>query len=572
MSESRSLRYILLGLIQGVLLWAVQRADTLPADTAWRHALLALLTLLPLLIYQSAESPWTPHRRALVVGTISVLLALGTYWQGSTGTDASRPNYDSPALLGLLSWPLLTLALLQGWNVERRRFDYTRLFELAWRNTILLALAASLVGLFWAALWAGAWLLDSIGIATVKELISQSAFAFPATCAAFGLAWAQGLMRSQAINSVRRIWLGLNAWFFPLTIGFGLAWVIALPFTGLDTLFSTRQAAFLLLWFALLSIKFCNAAWQDGREAPPYPAWLSFFLQWAQLCLLAVVAVAGMALQARIHQHGLSTDRIWAAYGVGLASLYAIGYGLSVLPRWRAHGWMACVGPTNTVVAAVGLIGALLLLSPVLDARQLATRSQLARLEGGAIAPDQFDFATLAHRYGRFGREATEVLSTRTGSARDLQIAALARAALSAPCCGRAGTPVANGAEAVASLRLWPRNASLDPEFAARLSSPTADWRDAECLRHAPRCLLWRVDLDGDRSPEIVMLHAGAERTLGVYKRQDGAWRYLGAYIAPTSGGFDALAKSIEAGEVELRPARLPDLVIGSRPASFSPN
>ena len=576
MSAPRSLRYILLGLLQGGLIWALQQPDLLPENSlpsAWRGALQALVGLGPLLVYQSADSGWPLRRRVLIVAALGLWLLLEAYWQGITGGDtATKPRYDARGLLGLLLWPPVALALTLGWDGPRRRFDYRRLFEFAWRNALLLALAALLTGLFWATLWAGAWLLDSIGIKAVRELIAKGGFAWPASAATFGLCFAQGLARTSAIASLRRVWLGLNAWFYPLALAFGMAWVVALPFTGLDALFGTRHAAFMLLWFAVLGVKFCNAAWQDGSEAPAYPAWLRTALLWAQLCLLPVVAVAGLALQARIDQHGLSADRIWALYVALVTTLYAVGYGLSVLPRFRARGWMASVGATNTVVAMLALAGAFLLLSPVLDARRLAVQHQLARLDAGIVQPEQFDFHALVHDHGLVGHEAVERLEQRKGSERELRIAGLARTALNSPAYARDRIAAPIPADAIARLRLWPRDVALDADFVARLNAPMADWRDAQCLRHAPRCLLWRVDLDGDGQAEILMLDTGTEHVLGVYRREDAQWRHVGTYPLPASGDFDTLAGRIEAGEVKLQRARLPDLVIDGKAATFSSN
>lgn len=576
MSTPRSLRYLLLGLVQGGLIWALQQNEWLPESglpNAWRGALQALVGLGPLLVYQSAESGWTARRRTLIVVALGLWLLLEAYWQGTTGGDvAARLRYDARGLLGLLLWPPVALALALGWDAPRRRFDYGRLFEFAWRNALLLVLAALLTGLFWATLWAGAWLLDSIGIQAVRELIAKGGFAWPASAAAFGLAFAQGLARASALAALRRLWLGLNAWFYPLALAFGVAWVAALPFTGLDALFGTRHAAFMLLWFAVLGVKFCNAAWQDGREVLAYPGWLRTALLWAQLCLLPVVAVAGLALQARIDQHGLSADRVWALYVALVVTLYAVGYALSVLPLFRARGWMASVGATNTVVAVLGLAGAFLLLSPVLDARRLAVHHQLARLDAGIVQPEQFDFAALVRDHGLVGHEAVERLGQREGSARDLLIAALATATLAKPTYALGQTSAPLPADAMTKLRVWPRNVALDADFMARLKAPMADWRDVQCLRHAPRCLLWRVDLDGDGQAEILMLDEAAAPALAVYRRQDGQWRHAGSYLMPAPPDFDTLANRIESGEVKLQAARLPDLVIDGKPAAFSPN
>lgn len=572
MSATRSLRYGLLGLLQGALIWALLQVDVISAGTlpaAARGALLALVGLGPLLAYQSAASTWPPRWRSGLVAALCLWLTATAYWQGISAVagTAFLPRLDAPALFGLALLPPVALALALGWDGRQRGFDYARLFETAWRNGLLLALSGLLLGLFWATLWAGAWLLDSIGIRAVRELISKGGFAWPVSAAVYGLAFAQGLARASAVAALRRFWLGLNAWFYPLALGFGVAWVAALPFTGLDALFATRHAAFMLLWFAVLSVKFCNAAWQDGKDAPAYPGWLRAPLPWAQLSLLVVAVVAGWALYARIAQHGLSADRIWALYVTLLMTLYAAGYALSVLPRWRRRGWLASVAATNIATAGVGLLLAALLLSPLLDARELAVRQQLSRLESGDLPLKELDFDALAHEHGRAGRKAVQALAQGKGSERAIAIATLAQTALNAPRRGHAPSPASP--DALAKLRLWPRDMPLDPAFAALLTSEHAKWGEAECLRLAPRCLLWRVDLDGDGLPEVLMLQGRQNDSLGVYRQQDGRWRHAGYYNLRRNESFERLAERIESGGVSTQPARLSDLVIDGKATGF---
>src|SRR5690606_32894032 len=223
------------------------------------------------------------------------------------------------SVLGFVLLILLLHRRAGGWN-------YANLFGLAWRNALLCISAAAIAGLFWTALFTGAMLLDAIGLGFARELIVQPVFAFPVTGLVVAAAFVQGHQRALMLATIHRYSLALMAWLLPLMLGFGVIWAVALPFVGVDTLFATRNAAFLLLWFAALAVHFLNCAWQDGRDTPVYPVWLHAVVRYAWLALIPVVAIAGWALWLRIEQYGLTESRVWAVFVCGLALLCVVGY------------------------------------------------------------------------------------------------------------------------------------------------------------------------------------------------------------------------------------------------------
>lgn len=584
--NSRAWSWAALGLTHGGLLWLSGTHELLPAwlnaAPTWA-ALQFFLALWPLALYQSADAGLSRRSRSLLLAAVGIWLVGLSYYQamghpaGLRVQGATLAGISFQAMLGISLGSGVLIALWLGWDGRQRRFDYARLFEYSWRNALMVALAPLLTGICWLTLFAGAWLLRSIGIGSVAELISRPEFAWPASGLMLALAWQQGLQRAAAVAGLRRFWLGLNAWFLPLTLGFAAVWVLALPMTGLQALFDTHSAAFVLMWFAMLAVHFCNAAWQDGRNAPPYPLWLARSVAWTIPSLVVVMVVAALALAARIAQHGLSVDRVWAGYVCLLLCLYALGYSLSLLPRWRRRGWLASVGASNTAVALVGLLLLALLLSPLGDARELAVRQQLQRLDSGRVGPAEFDYASLLSQHGPAGRAAVEALAQRRGGERQLNIARLARAAMDSP-EARQGLAEPSteqqqqlATEALRQLRHWPATAKPDPEFLARFTLPQADWRDRECLRQLPHCLLWLVDLDGDGQAEVIMLTGTRPAMLGVYRHDTAGWRYAGTYRQPGQFDFEALRHLIEQGELTLRRPWAPELMIDNRPAQFSP-
>src|SRR6516162_4070647 len=69
------------------------------------------------------------------------------------------------------------------------------------------------------------------------------------------------------------------------------------------------------------------------------------------------------------------------------------------------------------------------LLSPIADPARIAVADQEARLESGRISPDEFDFAFLRFRSGRYGLQALDRLRMERGGPNAAHIAELANAA-----------------------------------------------------------------------------------------------------------------------------------------------
>ncbi|MDF3031556.1 MAG: hypothetical protein K0R03_2114 [Moraxellaceae bacterium] len=399
---------ILVGALQGVVLWVLWQANKdlfWPATEPMAMGILlwtAVATPAAYYLTENAGLAWP--RRAKLLALVAIAYALlGGYtgWIGSPLDDADRTRrllgssnaFASIVAAGVMGFILLPL--VSGWRRTERRFDYPQLFQLAWRNALLTASVAAVTGIFWAVLFAGAMLMKSIGIRFVMELIDDPIFAFPVTGMVVGGAFAVGHVRAELLVNLRRYWLALNTWLLPLLLAFGVLWVVFLPFTGLEPLFATRNAAFTLLWFGALAVLFLNCAWQDGIDAPLYPQWLQKLLATAWFTLLFVTGIAGWALWQRISQHGLTADRVWAVFVWLMAAGYALGYSLSLFPSWWRETWrvrlgtrwMATVGATNVVMAFVALLCLALLTSPVLDPRRLGVNAQMFRPLGRARAP-----------------------------------------------------------------------------------------------------------------------------------------------------------------------------------------
>lgn len=590
---------MLVGALQGVALWFLWHA----ADTPhWPQgmpmvmgALLWATLAVPAAIYLSENAGLAPARRRWLVAAIGVLyLLLGAYagWLG----DPVEAMERQPRLIGPYgSFAHVLAALVLGFIlvplVAGRvggRWDYPQLFRLAWRNALLGSSVVAITLLFWGVLYAGAMLMKSVGISFILELIRKPLFAFPVTGMVVGAVFAQGHARADLLANLRHYWLALNAWLLPLLLFFGVMWLVALPFTGVDILFGTHSAALILLWFAALAVHFINCAWQDGAHELTYPRWLAAGICYAWITLPVVAVVAGWALGLRIQQYGLTEERIWAVFIWLLAMGYALGYGISLLPPLQrrlmpnspAGVWMGSLGSTNILMAVITLVCLGLLASPAADPRRLAVADQVARLTSGRIAPADFDYAYLRWRADRWGTLALQELAAARGDARVADIAGRARQSLAQT--NRWGGPDPEPAAAVltreeARQRLRP----LPDEGTAAIPDGLVDalrtrkgGSESRCLQPQNTCAVWMQDFNGDGRAEALVLSdlAGNPRmppAAVIYAERGDQW--IAAATLQADAALAEWEDAIRAGTVQLREPLWKDVEVKGKRARPMP-
>jgi hypothetical protein len=362
---------------------------------------------------------------------------------------------------------------------------------------------------------------------------------------------------------VRQLGLSLAIWFLPLALLFALAWIAALPFTGVQPLFDTRNAAFYLLWFATLAIVFLNAAFQGGQRAPAYPGWLATSMQWAWLTMPVLAVLAGWALLQRIVQHGWTEDRIWAALVWLLVAVVVAGYAASVFRRRR---WMSTL-PTTNIAAALVLVAAVVaLVSPIGDVQRLTVASQLARLRGGAVEPGAFDWNLLARGTGSYGLRALEKIAASAGE--DERSKLLAKSASDAL---RVATvpgaqPLQDPGRALKALHeniaVRPREASVDERLLQWLARADADMEERNCIATPGSCALWLFDMNEDGEPEALLLweRRGSVQAL-LYAAGPQGWRREGSLYGPPRP-LSAWLAEIDAGRAAPTARKWPDLTV----------
>lgn len=586
---------LLVGALQGWALWGLWKARELkvwPAlDPASERALLYVALALPLAFYftQNIAELTRSRRVRILLGIGLVFALLGGYsgWAENIAVNLSDSIWRIPparpsdlfagGILGFVALPLL-----MHFGRGTRNWSYHALFETAWRNALMTASSGAMVGVFWIVLFAGAMLMKSIGIDFVFDLIEKPIFSIPATGIAFGAAFALGLTRAEMIVTLRRFWLSVSMWLLPLLLGFAVVWVVALPFTGLDLLFKTHSAGFILLWFLTLSINFANAAYQDGSVEAPYGRWLSRALEFAWLALLVIAVVAGWALKLRVDQYGWTEERVWAAFVLAMTSFHTIGYGVSLRCR---SGWLADIGRTNIVGALILSLGLLLLLSPVADARKIAVRSQMSRLLNGVTPTDKIDYAYLRWEAGRYGAEALNTLAAGIAHKDRETIAAKATQTLAKK--QRYGDETGAGALTTEQIRqrlhVLPPAETLSDALIKTIQSASegryhaSNWQEQRCLATDAECLVWMIDLNGDGLKEAVVIIEKPDWQTGtaIFYEQTALdhFRYGGTLNLAQNGDPKQREKylaDIEAGKVEVVRPRFNDLVIGGRRVGVS--
>src|SRR5262249_55112898 len=166
--------------------------------------------------------------------------------------------------------------------------------------------------------------------------------------------------RAGFVEGARTLALALLSWLLPVMTLFAIAFVLALPFTGLEPLWSTRRATAILLVAAAALVILINAAYQDGRYDSPAP--LRYASRAAALMLVPLVGLAAYGLSLRVTQYGWTTERVNAAACIVVASCYALGYAATAL-GWRRR--LAGIEATNIATALVVLAVLLALFTPV---------------------------------------------------------------------------------------------------------------------------------------------------------------------------------------------------------------
>lgn len=524
---------LVVGLLQGGALWWLYRSANPPLQ--WPATapelfgpLAMILVMVPVLVLAGVGRMRPVTLLVWILGATAFLALLGWHNVVSQGTSPGYGPREYPPFL-TMPMPLFAAAalfighhLILPADMERRRIAaFPTYFDTAWKAGVQLALSIGFTGAFWILLFLGAALFNVIGLKFLEHLLQKEWFSIPVTTLMFATAVHLTDVRDGLIRGVRSVALMLLSWLLLLMTVLAAGFLAALPFTGLEGLWNTGSATALVLAAAAALIILINTAYQDGRADNLPPAVLRAAVRVASVLLTPLVVLAFWGLALRIGQHGLTPDRIIASACALIGAAYAIGYGYAALqPFWRKGAdWMQPLERTNVSTAVLEIAVILALFSPLADPARLSVADQVARLERGAVKPDQFDYRFLRFESGKAGEAALERLTR----SRDPVVA---RSARNITAVEYRGADVDIGSpNAVPKYEVVPAGAVLPADFAVAV--PPTDDRAMWCPG-TPGCVVSPLDLNGDGAPEVLMSSRGVIRVWA--KNAQGAWAAIGSW------------------------------------------
>lgn len=324
---------------------------------------------------------------------------------------------------------IVAAPIFQGWcdggqtkPPRLSSLSYPHVHDRAWMNTLLWFACWLFAGIVFLLGQLLAELFSLIGLTFVRDLMNESWFVAMLMGGGFGAA--SGLLRDRESllvtlqTVVRRVLSVLGP-----VLGFGLvAFLLALPFTGLDALWgATKSTTPILLSCVVGALVLANAAIGDSKSDEAQMAILRWGATALGVAMLPLAVIAAISTGLRIGQYGLTPERLWAVVFVGIALAFGAGY-LFVIIRKRM-GWFEGVRPLNLKLAVGLCVLAFVLASPLVNFGAWSTRSQLARLDSGQVSVEKFDWASLKFEFGKPGVAALERLA-KSGETLDVRKAA----------------------------------------------------------------------------------------------------------------------------------------------------
>lgn len=533
--------------------------------TPWLVSMLAL-GLFALMCMQELRDRRLWASLALVAGLVWGLNFSVAGWMD--GRWSSR--IWAPWLLAQAALLMVALAWVQV-GLQHRRLravPYASLFHQAWNNAMVLGFAALFVAVCWGILGLWALLFLLVKVRFFADTFTQPLF----VCLVTGLMAGVGMVIARGQPRPMRVVLQLALAFFKLLLPMlalvVVLFVLFLPFTGVQPLWETGHAAFLLMGVQLYLMLLVNAVYQDGSaQQAPYPAPVSALVGAALLVLPVLAGLAVWAVALRVQQYGWTPQRVWAAAAAGVLLLYAAGYAVAAL-RSRHGPWLDDVRSINPLMSW-GVMALLVLLhTPVLDPYRMGANSQLARLVQGQAPFSQAELEDLRFQHGRHGLAAVQRLQALPQFAQP-EPQALIQQVLGASgrSAARASAPPAEPAKPLAELLpVAPGHASPPTDWWTAMEQP--DWRSsvAYCANRKSRCWVLQLPLEQGGPPNPLVCRVGEYTpNCRVYGRNaEGMWERVGQL---SWGGLDgekraALVQAIEAGSLQLQPPRWQEVVV----------
>lgn len=416
LDRATSLALIILAVIQGYALYALHLAvdheHWLATDLRWLKSLYTLAIAMPAFYLISMVRL---HQR---INLLPLLLAPVLFWMGwhlgwveqrpESLPHSTNPFTGSYSLTVGLALFILALFFRSSAASGKWTTSYQPLLAYSWEHALTIAQVGLFVGVFWGLLWLWAALFAAIGLGFFKSLFSEAAFIYPVTWLVIGLGLVMIRNRFRFLANVRLMCEALIKALLPLVALIILMFFAVLPWTGLQPVWDTGKAAYMLMALMLTMLLFSNAVFYQTEEQPPYPAWLRAVVVLAVVMLPVGSLLAAWGLWLRVDQYGLSLDRLWGVVLQALTAAFTLTYSLTLL--WRRQSALPMLQRANVWLGLLVATVLILVNTPLADMRRWAAESQMDRLIQGRTTPEAFDYKYVRFQLGQPGEVALREL------------------------------------------------------------------------------------------------------------------------------------------------------------------
>ncbi len=343
---------------------------------------------------------------ALGWGVVVALIGFYTASYNYRGEIVEFPFLSALLAVGIAA-PLFQVIRDEG----RLVLPYPAIHRYVWSDAIIGAASLAFTGLTFLMSFLLAQLFDAIGISVFRELLEEGWFAWMLAGAAFGAASATLRERAPLLGTLQRLVSLVASILAPILAGALVLFLLALPATGFAGLWKSGVPETpMLLAAAAFAFALLNAIIGDSPDdRGKGRLWrLTECGLLGAILPLGIIALVSMGM--RVDQYGWTPERLWGV----IACFVAIAFGAANWLAWiRSRGGFDGRLREYQKRLAIGLCGlALVLALPVFDFGAISSRSQLVRLEGGKVAPAEFDWAAMAFEFGPSGRRALERIAS----------------------------------------------------------------------------------------------------------------------------------------------------------------
>ena len=497
--KKRYVWVIISALVQGLLLgiYAVIKSGPLLCMP------LSIIFIVPFVFWLSQEH-WGRRLFNFIAGLTLVLLAFWIYrlWSlHSPDTGFYFVPSQKSELIRISMAVFLTIPFFQcriaSWSWK---FPYSEIFFQFCRNLFLLFQASLVIVVFWGLLVTASLLFDLVGLESVPFLIFNPITAVPLSSLTIAISISVAI-KHPGIDSLGRWLLSVLSWLLPFFSVLSVLFLVCLPFSGLQTLWSTGQTSTLMILLQFGTIILANAAWLDGTKTPFTSKYVSIPVQISILCLPVYTALSIYSVSLRIMQYGLTVDRVQAMFLVVITGIWGIGYSLALVLR----KWPRAIGSVNVTAIIILAVITSAMNSPLLDPFRLASSNQLSRLQSGKISPEDFDYIYTRFNLGRYGYQVLSQLS-QSESSRIRHGVDMARSVspedyLNSSLTGQ--PPLSHRYEIISAVKVYPEGMKLTDGQKKYLVS---HWNELQNIRRSDELTAVFIDVSTSKSAHNLVI------------------------------------------------------------------